>query len=142
MLYNSIPQSFNLQFRDSGRSGAVGRQNFSTTETDVEAMARVPAASVMAVDAMLQNYTIISTSTMAGPTTFNRSSSSGLLDAAAAAEPLNPEDVWLDSTLHVLKVSVMISIIVAAIFGNLLVIASVMRVRKLRYAFGVWGIYF
>lgn len=128
MLYNS-PQSPNLQFRDSARSGGGGggvwRQNFSA-ETDVEAMARVPAASVMAIDSVLQNYTMISTTTTAG---------SGLLDAA---EPLNPEDAWLDSTLHILKVSVMISIIVAAIFGNLLVIASVMRVRKLRYAYCVW----
>uniref|UniRef100_A0A1A9WGM8 G-protein coupled receptors family 1 profile domain-containing protein n=1 Tax=Glossina brevipalpis TaxID=37001 RepID=A0A1A9WGM8_9MUSC len=39
---------------------------------------------------------------------------------------------WLDDALLVLKASVMLFIIIAAIFGNLLVIISVMRVRKLR----------
>lgn len=51
---------------------------------------------------------------------------------------INPENSqlnkngWFDVTLLVLKASIMILIIVAAIFGNLLVIVSVMRVRKLR----------
>uniref|UniRef100_A0A1A9VFV0 Octopamine receptor beta-2R n=1 Tax=Glossina austeni TaxID=7395 RepID=A0A1A9VFV0_GLOAU len=39
---------------------------------------------------------------------------------------------WLDDALLALKASVMLFIIIAAIFGNLLVIISVMRVRKLR----------
>ncbi len=42
------------------------------------------------------------------------------------------ENEWFDVTILVLKASIMILIIVAAIFGNLLVIVSVMRVRKLR----------
>ncbi|XP_017479047.1 PREDICTED: octopamine receptor beta-3R-like [Rhagoletis zephyria] len=39
---------------------------------------------------------------------------------------------WFDVVLLVLKASLMLFIIIAAIFGNLLVIISVMRVRKLR----------
>lgn len=39
---------------------------------------------------------------------------------------------WFDVLLLILKASIMISIIIAAIFGNLLVIISVMRNRKLR----------
>lgn len=46
----------------------------------------------------------------------------------------NNEGQWVDTFLLILKASIMIFIIVAAIFGNLLVIISVMRNRKLRYA--------
>lgn len=42
------------------------------------------------------------------------------------------ENDWMDISFTVLKASLMISIIVAAVFGNLLVIISVMRNRKLR----------
>uniref|UniRef100_A0A1B0DQ68 G-protein coupled receptors family 1 profile domain-containing protein n=1 Tax=Phlebotomus papatasi TaxID=29031 RepID=A0A1B0DQ68_PHLPP len=40
---------------------------------------------------------------------------------------------WIEITLLILKATIMIFIMAAAIFGNLLVIASVMRHRKLRY---------
>ncbi|KAK7865922.1 hypothetical protein R5R35_001630 [Gryllus longicercus] len=51
----------------------------------------------------------------------------------SAAPGLDPEDQeWADMALLVLKGCVMVSIIVAAILGNLLVIVSVMRHRKLR----------
>ncbi|XP_055587632.1 octopamine receptor beta-2R [Uranotaenia lowii] len=49
---------------------------------------------------------------------------------AAAADSADGE--WLDVVLLVLKASIMMFIIVAAIFGNLLVIISVKRHRKLR----------
>lgn len=42
------------------------------------------------------------------------------------------ENDWVDILFIILKASIMISIIVAAVFGNLLVIISVMRNRKLR----------
>lgn len=42
------------------------------------------------------------------------------------------DELWMDTTLWILKTTIMITIMVAAIFGNLLVIASVMRHRKLR----------
>lgn len=48
------------------------------------------------------------------------------------AETTADEGKWYDVVLLVLKASIMIMIIVASIFGNLLVIVSVMRVRKLR----------
>lgn len=42
------------------------------------------------------------------------------------------DEDWLDILILIFKASIMISIIVAAVFGNLLVIISVMRNRKLR----------
>lgn len=129
----------NLLFPDSWSSGGGGsggaKQNFSTVlqqifnsdspilpapVTDAEAMARVPAASV--VDSRLPNYTIMAATTIAG------SSNRSFLEA----EPVVGEEEWLDTLLLVLQATVMISIMAAAIFGNLLVIASVMRHRKLR----------
>lgn len=53
-------------------------------------------------------------------------------NGSAAINATGLETDWLDDTLLVLKASVMLFIIIAAIFGNLLVIISVMRVRKLR----------
>ncbi|EDW42430.1 GM25999 [Drosophila sechellia] len=44
----------------------------------------------------------------------------------------NPDEDWLDNIVWVFKAFVMLLIIIAAICGNLLVIISVMRVRKLR----------
>lgn len=44
----------------------------------------------------------------------------------------NIDNDWLDVLILIFKASIMISIIVAAVFGNLLVIISVMRNRKLR----------
>uniref|UniRef100_B3P495 Octopamine receptor beta-2R n=1 Tax=Drosophila erecta TaxID=7220 RepID=B3P495_DROER len=44
----------------------------------------------------------------------------------------NPDEDWLDNIFWVFKAFVMLLIIIAAICGNLLVIISVMRVRKLR----------
>ena len=44
----------------------------------------------------------------------------------------NVNEEWTDVVLLVLKASIMVFIIIAAIFGNLLVIISVMRHRKLR----------
>lgn len=133
------------QFRDSALRGSGGGfQNFSTVlqsifnsdqpilpapVTDSEAMARVPAASVIADSVVLQNYTLVTTTTttpeaVAVAVAANRS-------LFGDAEPIS--EPWLDTMLQVLKLSVMVSIMVAAIFGNLLVIASVMRHRKLRF---------
>lgn len=52
-----------------------------------------------------------------------------LLNVTAIQTDIEP---WTDTFFLVLKASLMIFIIVAAIFGNLLVIISVMRHRKLR----------
>ncbi|KAL3267857.1 hypothetical protein HHI36_006998 [Cryptolaemus montrouzieri] len=45
---------------------------------------------------------------------------------------LPTEEEWTDLLIHSLKTSIMVSIIVVSIFGNLLIIVSVMRHRKLR----------
>lgn len=52
--------------------------------------------------------------------------------ASAAATTTATDGNWLDVLFVIFKASIMISIIVAAVFGNLLVIISVMRNRKLR----------
>lgn len=52
--------------------------------------------------------------------------------ASASATSKNDSGKWIDNVILVIKASIMILIIVAAIFGNLLVIVSVMRHRKLR----------
>lgn len=44
----------------------------------------------------------------------------------------NIDSEWINKLILILKSAIMILIIVAAIFGNLLVIISVMRHRKLR----------
>lgn len=140
-------RSNSLNFRDSDSNSAVGgggewKKNISSAlqhyfnseqpilpapVTDAEAMARVPAASV--VDAMLQNYTVAATATTTTIATpgFNQS---GFLDGAPVV--VVTEEQWLDTVLFVLGATIMVTIMVAAIFGNLLVIASVMRHRKLR----------
>lgn len=53
--------------------------------------------------------------------------------ASLTNSTMKPEKTWSDISLNVLKATIMISIIVAAVFGNLLVIISVMRNRKLRW---------
>jgi hypothetical protein len=60
--------------------------------------------------------------------TFNDISSS----SNSSNSDYSENEDWIDVTLLILKASIMIFIIIAAIFGNLLVIVSVMRVRKLR----------
>lgn len=52
--------------------------------------------------------------------------------SASAATNTTTESSWLEFLFVLFKASIMISIIVAAVFGNLLVIISVMRNRKLR----------
>ncbi|XP_017041075.1 octopamine receptor beta-2R [Drosophila ficusphila] len=71
------------------------------------------------------NATLLS-STAAG-LFFNES---GLKDQGVGT--LSPDEDWLDNIVWVFKAFVMLLIIIAAICGNLLVIISVMRVRKLR----------
>ncbi|XP_026851122.1 octopamine receptor beta-2R [Drosophila persimilis] len=63
-------------------------------------------------------------------TLFNETS--GLLDAGSSLATLAEDEDWLDSVFWLFKAFVMLLIIIAAICGNLLVIISVMRVRKLR----------
>lgn len=59
------------------------------------------------------------------------------MESAMSTTTISPhtakENDWMDIPFTILKASLMISIIVAAVFGNLLVIISVMRNRKLRW---------
>lgn len=55
------------------------------------------------------------------------------IDTASSNSTTAPEKTWSEISFIVLKATIMISIIVAAVFGNLLVIISVMRNRKLRW---------
>ncbi|XP_055381571.1 octopamine receptor beta-2R isoform X2 [Condylostylus longicornis] len=47
-------------------------------------------------------------------------------------ESITTDSEWIDTAILIIKSIIMVCIIIAAIFGNLLVIISVMRVRKLR----------
>lgn len=86
------------------------------------------------LNATLPSSSSSSISTAAGTALLNESRAH--LDAAAAAaagsDADNDVEHWFDSVFLVLKAFVMLFIIIAAICGNLLVIISVMRVRKLR----------
>lgn len=66
-------------------------------------------------------------SLMVGPPRNESASGNG-----TSGDELTADEEWYDTPWLVLKASIMITIIVASIFGNLLVIVSVMRVRKLR----------
>jgi hypothetical protein len=55
---------------------------------------------------------------------------SNFSNTTSTEELMNQE--WIKILITVFSASIMIFIIIAAIFGNLLVIISVMRVRKLR----------
>lgn len=133
-----------VQFRDSESSPSGGggvKQNISTVlqqifnsdspilpapVTGSEAMmARAPG-----LDTTLQNQTLATTTSSSIMAAVNRS----LMDADSIEGGVGADE-WLDTVLQVMKATVMVTIIVAAIFGNSLVIASVMRHRKLRYYF-------
>lgn len=138
-----------LEFRDSGGGpggggGGEARQNFSTVLqqifnwdtpilpaplTDTESIVRSPVAAVTGfAESMLQNYTVDATTTRMALVV----NGSGGGNGAWETEPVPVDEPWLDTVLLVLKATIMLSIMVAAVFGNLLVIASVMRHRKLR----------
>lgn len=57
---------------------------------------------------------------------------SSMLDGETTNNTITNEIDGFDTFLLLLKSSIMVSIILAAVFGNLLVIVSVVRVRKLR----------
>ncbi|KAM8707165.1 hypothetical protein ACLKA7_011287 [Drosophila subpalustris] len=66
-------------------------------------------------------------------TTLQSSTAAGLLnESRAELEASVASEDWFEDVFWVLKTFVMLFIIIAAICGNLLVIISVMRVRKLR----------
>lgn len=88
------------------------------------------------------NYHSIATTTTPAPlattttsilSTTNNTTAAASDSASFTNTTMKPEKTWSDITLLVLEVTIMISIIVAAVFGNLLVIISVMRNRKLRW---------
>lgn len=65
-------------------------------------------------------------------TTFDSTSQQHFLELGVANGTATNVDDWLDGIFMVFKASIMLLIIITAIFGNLLVIISVMRNRKLR----------
>lgn len=75
----------------------------------------------------------ITTTTLMPPSILSTTTAAAKIDSASLTNiTMAPEKTWSDISLNVLKATIMISIIVAAVFGNLLVIISVMRNRKLR----------
>lgn len=81
--------------------------------------------------------TAAATTTTLTPPTILSTTTAQILSIEAASltnnTTMKPEKTWSDISLNVLKATIMISIIVASVFGNLLVIISVMRNRKLRW---------
>lgn len=61
---------------------------------------------------------------------YSNATISNISNTTSTEEMMDQE--WIKILITVFSASIMITIIIAAIFGNLLVIISVMRVRKLR----------
>lgn len=96
-------------------------------------------ANVVFLVIFLTNMSKIGSSTAAEtdepalmPTMESPSSSSSSDITSNHTQTALTESELIDDVILIVKASIMIMIIVAAIFGNLLVIVSVMRVRKLR----------
>lgn len=95
------------------------------------------ALSSSSVEQLAVNFELIANFTNMSTTTSSSSSSiinNSELDHCASelAEDLMDHQDWMKILIHIVSAAIMIFIIMAAIFGNLLVIISVMRVRKLR----------
>ncbi|XP_062560880.1 octopamine receptor beta-2R-like [Armigeres subalbatus] len=80
------------------------------------------------------NHMIFQGYSSSAPTAFDMTTvgTESALDDCCGAAAVAASGEWIDVLLLVLKASIMMFIIVAAIFGNLLVIISVKRHRKLR----------
>ncbi|XP_069962224.1 octopamine receptor beta-2R [Bactrocera oleae] len=117
---------------------AAAASTQTQTHHSVAAKHQTPQAQAVLDSGMLSQLDPNVTSTLLGsagvtvtPNNFT------LLDDAGADSVEGINDVansgeWFDVVYLVFKASLMLFIIIAAIFGNLLVIISVMRVRKLR----------
>uniref|UniRef100_A0A034VIK4 Octopamine receptor beta-2R n=1 Tax=Bactrocera dorsalis TaxID=27457 RepID=A0A034VIK4_BACDO len=121
-------------------SVAVAAAASTQTQTQLSAAAKhqTPQAQAVLDSGMLSQLDSNATSTLLGSAGVTMTPSNfTLLDDAGADGVEGINDVansseWFHVVLLVLKTSLMLFIIIAAIFGNLLVIISVMRVRKLR----------
>lgn len=73
----------------------------------------------------------MATTTASPTTTPTPTTTTSSIQSTVSPNTVKEQD-WIDVLFFVFKASIMISIIIAAVFGNLLVIISVMRNRKLR----------
>ncbi|XP_065092403.1 octopamine receptor beta-2R [Ochlerotatus camptorhynchus] len=79
------------------------------------------------------NHVIFQGYSTSGPSSLDMTTGTeGVIEDCCGAAAATASGEWIDVVLLVLKASIMMFIIVAAIFGNLLVIISVKRHRKLR----------
>ncbi|XP_023292810.2 octopamine receptor beta-2R [Lucilia cuprina] len=133
----------------------AGASSYSSASSSSPAVTHIPPS--LSIDSSLQYPMAVLDGTLAqmepNATTAHllhnsviSTATSALASAAAAASTANTtllldddggggtdsDGDWFDDAILALKAFVMLFIIIAAIFGNLLVIISVMRVRKLR----------
>lgn len=121
-------------------SAAVAAASSIQTQThhNVAAKHQTPQAQAVLDSGMLSQLDPNATSTLLGsagatitPNNFSLLDDIGADGVEGINDGANSAD-WLDVVYLVFTASLMLFIIIAAIFGNLLVIISVMRVRKLR----------
>jgi len=79
----------------------------------------------------INNFAGYNTTSTTSPLLFNNTNQT-LIDTISTSDGDQKEDTWEEFFIIALKSSIMGFIIMAALFGNLLVIVSVMRHRKLR----------
>lgn len=109
---------------------AVGCGSLNATVTTIEPL------MAQLVNGMPPPTTMTTTTTTLTMTTNASYANATLADVEASADDGGDDDGttdgWFEVFKLVLKASIMLLIIIASICGNLLVIVSVMRVRKLR----------
>ena len=123
---DSIPL---LQYPMAVLDGTLAQMEPNATTTNLLHNATISTATTLAAAAVAANRTSLLGNDSGGGGGGISGNGGGLSGAGSDA---SDSDGWFDDTILVLKAFVMLFIIIAAIFGNLLVIISVMRVRKLR----------
>lgn len=116
----SIADSSSLQYPVAVLDGTLAQ-----TEPNVTATHLLHNTAISTATSALSSIAAAATVSTANTTILLQEGSGGGGGADVASD-------WFDDAILALKASVMLFIIIAAIFGNLLVIISVMRVRKLR----------
>ncbi|XP_011186052.2 octopamine receptor beta-2R [Zeugodacus cucurbitae] len=116
---------------------AAAASTQTQTHHSVAAKHHTPQAQAVLDSGMLSQLDPNTTSTLLGSAAATMTPSNFTLLDDAGADGVKGIDgtnsgEWFDVVFLVFKASLMLFIIIAAIFGNLLVIISVMRVRKLR----------
>lgn len=119
-----------MEFRNS-----IHKQTFLIkSQSIIQANHRLYSGSIRnprEISSNMNNIVGFNTTSTTGPLLFNNTNQT-LIDPITISDGDQKEDTWEEFFIIALKSSIMGFIIMAALFGNLLVIVSVMRHRKLR----------